>query len=473
MNIVITGGTGLIGRHLIPRLLELGHQITVVTRNPQKASSVLGPRVTLWQGLADQSNLNGVDAVINLAGEPIADKRWTHEQKERLCQSRWNITQKLVDLINASDTPPSVLISGSATGYYGDLGEVVVTEEEPPHNEFTHKLCARWEEIACRAQSDKTRVCLLRTGVVLAPDGGILGKMLPPFRLGLGGPIGHLIPRLLELGHQITVVTRNPQKASSVLGPRVTLWQGLADQSNLNGVDAVINLAGEPIADKRWTHEQKERLCQSRWNITQKLVDLINASDTPPSVLISGSATGYYGDLGEVVVTEEEPPHNEFTHKLCARWEEIACRAQSDKTRVCLLRTGVVLAPDGGILGKMLPPFRLGLGGPIGSGRQYLAWIHIDDMVNGILWLLDNELRGPFNMVSPYPVRNEQFAHALGHALHRPAILRVPATAIRLLMGESSVLVLGGQRALPKRLEEAGFAFRWYDLEEALADVVR
>lgn len=185
MNIVITGGTGLIGRHLIPRLLELGHQITVMTRNPQKASSVLGPQVTLWQGLADQSNLNGVDAVINLAGEPIADKRWTHEQKERLCQSRWNITQKLVDLINASDTPPSVLISGSATGYYGDLGEVVVTEEEPPHNEFTHKLCARWEEIACRAQSDKTQVCLLRTGVVLAPDGGILGKMLPPFRLGL------------------------------------------------------------------------------------------------------------------------------------------------------------------------------------------------------------------------------------------------------------------------------------------------
>lgn len=197
MKIVITGGTGLIGRHLIPRLLDLGHQITVMTRNPQKASSVLGPRVTLWQGLADQSNLNGVDAVINLAGEPIADKRWTHEQKERLCQSRWNITQKLVDLINASDTPPSVLISGSATGYYGDLGEVVVTEEEPPHNEFTHKLCARWEEIACRAQSDKTRVCLLRTGVVLAPDGGILGKMLPPFRLGLAGrlaPVGSIWP---------------------------------------------------------------------------------------------------------------------------------------------------------------------------------------------------------------------------------------------------------------------------------------
>lgn len=296
-------------------------------------------------------------------------------------------------------------------------------------------------------------------------------KILVTGGTGLIG--GHLVPRLQELGHQVTVLTRHRDTAREKLNDRVTLWDTLGDKQNLDGFDAVINLAGEPIADKRWTTEQKDRLCQSRWRITQKLADLINASETPPSVLISGSATGYYGDLGEVVVTEEEPPHNEFTHKLCARWEQIACEAQSDKTRVCLLRTGVVLAPKGGILGKMVPPFRLGLGGPIGNGRQYLAWIHIDDMVNAILWLLDNDLRGPFNMVSPYPVRNEQFAHALGHALQRPAILRVPATVIRLLMGESSVLVLGGQRALPKRLEAAGFPFRWYDLEEALADVVR
>lgn len=296
-------------------------------------------------------------------------------------------------------------------------------------------------------------------------------KILVTGGTGLIG--GHLVPHLQELGHQVTVLTRHRDTAREKLNDRVTLWDTLEDKQNLDGFDAVINLAGEPIADKRWTTEQKDRLCQSRWRITQKLADLINASESPPSVLISGSATGYYGDLGEVVVTEEEPPHNEFTHKLCARWEQIACEAQSDKTRVCLLRTGVVLAPKGGILGKMVPPFRLGLGGPIGNGRQYLAWIHIDDMVNAILWLLDNDLRGPFNMVSPYPVRNEQFAHALGHALQRPAILRVPATVIRLLMGESSVLVLGGQRALPKRLEAAGFPFRWYDLEEALSDVVR
>ncbi|MCS2170621.1 TIGR01777 family oxidoreductase [Scandinavium sp. TWS1a] len=287
------------------------------------------------------------------------------------------------------------------------------------------------------------------------------------------GLIGrHLIPRLLELGHGVIVVTRSPEKARQQLDARVELWKGLNEHSTLDGIDAVINLAGEPIADKRWTEEQKQRLCNSRWHITQKLVALFSASTQPPRVLISGSAAGYYGDLGEVVVTEEEPPHNEFTHKLCARWEQIACDAQSENTRVCLLRTGVVLAPKGGILGKMVPPFKLGLGGPVGTGRQYLSWIHIDDMVNGIIWLLDNDLRGPFNMVSPYPVRNEQFAHALGHALHRPAVLRAPATAVRLLMGESSVLVLGGQRALPKRLEESGFGFRWYDLEEALGDVL-
>lgn len=287
------------------------------------------------------------------------------------------------------------------------------------------------------------------------------------------GLIGRfLIPRLQELGHAVTVVTRNPVKAQQTLGTRVTVLEGLDGLNNLNDFSAVINLAGEPIADKRWTEEQKQRLCDSRWSITQKLVDLTLASDNPPEVLISGSAVGYYGDLGEVVVNEDEPPHNEFTHKLCARWEQIACGAQSDRTRVCLLRTGVVFSPQGGILAKMLPLFRLGLGGPVSNGRQYMAWIHIDDMANGIIWLLNNDLRGPFNMVSPYPVRNEQFAHSLGHVLNRPTIFRAPATAVRLMMGESAVLVLGGQRALPKRLEASGFAFRWFDLEEALQNVV-
>ncbi|WP_058912750.1 TIGR01777 family oxidoreductase [Entomohabitans teleogrylli] len=288
------------------------------------------------------------------------------------------------------------------------------------------------------------------------------------------GLIGRqLCRRLLALHHQVTVVTRSPDKAHARLGPDVTLWQGLAERQSLDDIDAVINLAGEPIADRRWTAARKEALCQSRWQITERLVALCKTSRQPPAVFISGSATGYYGDLGEVVVAEDEPPHNEFTHKLCARWEQIASGAQSDQTRVCLLRTGAVLSREGGMLGKLLPLFRTGVGGPIGNGRQYLPWIHIDDMVNGILWLLDNDLRGPFNMVSPYPVRNEQFAHTLGQVLNRPAILRVPATAVRLIMGEAAVLVLGGQRALPKRLEASGFGFRWYDLEEALRDIMQ
>ncbi|MFJ5159376.1 TIGR01777 family oxidoreductase [Pantoea sp. NPDC088449] len=282
----------------------------------------------------------------------------------------------------------------------------------------------------------------------------------------------HLIPRLLQIGHQVSVVTRDVAAAREKLDPRVALWSGINQQSDLNGIDGVINLAGEPIADKRWTEQQKQRLCESRWQITEQLVSLINASSNPPQFLISGSATGFYGDTGDLVLTEEDPGHNEFTHALCARWEQLALAAQSDRTRVCLLRTGVVLAKEGGALAKMKLPFKLGVGGPIGSGKQYLPWIHIDDLVNAMLWLIDHpELRGPFNMVAPYAVRNEQFAATLGHVMHRPAFMRTPASAIKLMMGESSVLVLGGQHVLPKRLEESGFGFRWYDLEQALQDV--
>lgn len=286
------------------------------------------------------------------------------------------------------------------------------------------------------------------------------------------GLIGrHLIPPLIEIGHTITVVTRSPERARQLLDPRVTLWQSLDEHPTLDGFDAVINLAGEPIADKRWTNAQKQRLCQSRWRITQRLVEMIHDSNQPPAIFLSGSAVGFYGDTGDEVVTEEDAPHNEFTHELCAKWEEIALQAQSSHTRVCLLRTGVVLAPNGGMLSKLLPLFRLGLGGPLGNGRQYLAWIHIGDMVNAIIWLLDNPLQGPFNMVAPYPVRNARFTQLLGEAVKRPAILRVPARVISLMMGESAALVLGGQNALPRRLEQAGFGFRWFQLEDALQDV--
>ncbi|WP_307746546.1 TIGR01777 family oxidoreductase [uncultured Pantoea sp.] len=289
------------------------------------------------------------------------------------------------------------------------------------------------------------------------------------------GLIGrHLIPRLQQLGHQISVVTRDVVSAREKLGDEVALWSGLAQQSNLDTIDAVINLAGEPIADKRWTEPHKQQLCESRWQITEQIVSLINASATPPSVLISGSATGFYGNTGDLVLTEDDQGQDEFTHQLCARWEQLALAAESERTRVCLLRTGVVLAPEGGALSKMKLPFKLGIGGPIGSGKQYMPWIHIDDMLNAIIWLLEHDdLRGPFNMVAPYAVRNEQFAATLGRVMHRPAFMRTPASAIKLMMGESSVLVLGGQHVLPKRLEASGFGFRWYDLQEALQDVVK
>ncbi|MDZ7277828.1 TIGR01777 family oxidoreductase [Pantoea eucrina] len=287
------------------------------------------------------------------------------------------------------------------------------------------------------------------------------------------GLIGqHLIPRLLSLGHEVSVVTRDVAGAREKLDARVALWSGLDQQRDLNGIDGVINLAGEPIADKRWTAQHKQQLCESRWQITEQLVSLIHASSQPPQFLLSGSATGFYGDTGDLVLTEEDAGQDEFTHTLCARWEDIALKAQTAQTRVCLLRTGVVLAKEGGALAKMKLPFKLGVGGPIGSGKQYLPWIHIDDMVNAILWLIDHPaLSGPFNMVAPYAVRNEQFAATLGRVMHRPAFMRTPASAIKLMMGESAVLVLGGQHVLPKRLEASGFRFRWYDLEEALQDV--
>lgn len=287
------------------------------------------------------------------------------------------------------------------------------------------------------------------------------------------GLIGqHLIPRLLSLRHEVSVVTRDVAGAREKLDARVALWSGLDQQRDLNGIDGVINLAGEPIADKRWTAQHKQQLCESRWQITEQLVSLIHASSQPPQFLLSGSATGFYGDTGDLVLTEEDAGQDEFTHTLCARWEDIALKAQTAQTRVCLLRTGVVLAKEGGALAKMKLPFKLGVGGPIGSGKQYLPWIHIDDMVNAILWLIDHPaLSGPFNMVAPYAVRNEQFAATLGRVMHRPAFMRTPASAIKLMMGESAVLVLGGQHVLPKRLEASGFRFRWYDLEEALQDV--
>ncbi|AOM39398.1 TIGR01777 family oxidoreductase [Xenorhabdus hominickii] len=289
------------------------------------------------------------------------------------------------------------------------------------------------------------------------------------------GLIGHrLTCQLLSLSHSITILSRSPQKVYSLFSDYVECWTTLDEQHDLNDFDAVINLAGEPIVNKRWTPKQKAKLCQSRWQLTEQLSKLINASKSPPSVFISGSAISYYGDQQQSVVTENDTPHDEFAHQLCERWEQLALLAESDKTRVCLLRTGIVLAKEGGAMQKMLPLFRFGLGGAFGNGKQYMPWIHIDDMVNGIYYLLVSpELHGPFNMTSPYPVHNDQFSATLASVLHRPSFVRIPALVLKVMMGEAAELVLGGQQAIPKKLEDAGFGFRYSQLEEALQDVVK
>ncbi|MBT0730023.1 TIGR01777 family oxidoreductase [Rosenbergiella nectarea] len=292
---------------------------------------------------------------------------------------------------------------------------------------------------------------------------------------GATGLIGQrLTQTLLSQSHHITAFTRSPERATKLLGPQVELLNSLAGLSSLDGFEAVINLAGEPIADKRWTTSQKQVLCESRWQLTEKIAELIKASTYPPSVLISGSAVGYYGDQGQGLVTEESSPHQEFTWQLCSRWETLALAAQSEKTRVCLLRTGVVLSSEGGALAKMVMPFRACVGGPFGDGQQYMPWIHIEDMLNAIQFLLNQpSLEGPFNMVAPTPVRNQQFSIQLAKVLHRPCFMRVPAALVRCLMGESAVLVLGGQQAVPQRLIEAGYQFRYSTLQSALTEVVK
>ncbi len=283
------------------------------------------------------------------------------------------------------------------------------------------------------------------------------------------GLIGRKLVKSLSGDYKITVVTRDPGRASRLLGSTIdtVTIDSLVD---LDDFEAVINLAGEPIADKRWTSSQKKRICDSRWDITQKLVDLINSSIHKPSVFISGSAVGVYGRQGDTPINEDFTDfHEEFSRKVCAKWEDIALQAE---TRVCLLRTGIVLDEDGGALAKMLMPFRLGLGGPISSGRQYMSWIHIEDMVKGIVFLLNNEqCSGPFNLTAPNPNTNAFFSLKLAKRLERPCMFRVPSFVLQFLMGESSELVLYGQKVIPQRLLSAGFTFSYPTLEEALKEL--
>lgn len=292
---------------------------------------------------------------------------------------------------------------------------------------------------------------------------------------GATGFIGHkLCEQLLARGYQITALSRQSDVDVRARCGRVTPVGSLDQLRQGPGFDAVINLAGEGIAEKRWSKARKQALRDSRIALTEELVTILRSCRKLPQVLVSGSAVGYYGAQGDRRVDEHTEPHDEFSHRLCRDWEQAAAALADDGVRVCYSRTGVVAGPDGGFLERLLPIFRLGLGGPVGSGEQYMPWVHRDDVVNALIWMLETSTaRGPYNVVSPNPVRNRELTRTLGKVLGRPAVLPAPALAMKLAFGEMSRLLLTGQRAVPERLLAEGFEFRRPDLEEALADSVR
>lgn len=245
-------------------------------------------------------------------------------------------------------------------------------------------------------------------------------------------------------------------------------WSRIVD-----GVDAVVHLAGAGVVDEAWTPARREVLRSSRIRSTEVLAEAIAVAERKPRVFVSGSATGYYGtSAGERLLTEEDPPGDDFLARLCVDWEGAAAQAREAGVRVCHPRTGLVLGRDGGMLAKMIPAFRAFVGGPVGTGAQYMGWVHIVDAVRALEHAIDTELSGAFNVTAPEPVTMETFARVLGQALGRPALFRVPSFAVKLAFGDRAEALLTGQRAVPRRLSDAGFAFVFPELASALADIV-
>ena len=297
--------------------------------------------------------------------------------------------------------------------------------------------------------------------IVIAGGSGFLGRPLAA--------------RLADDGHDVVLLTRggiaDPPRARLVswtpngsVGPWAT---------EIDSAGAVINLAGESIAGRRWSPQQKARIRDSRLQATRSLAEAIGRAVVPPPVFLSGSAVGFYGPLADEVATEQTPSGTDFLAGVCIGWEAEASRATGPKTRVVGIRTGLVLEKDGGALPQMLPPFKFGLGGPVGSGRQYWPWIHRDDWVNLVRWaMLTPSVAGPMNATAPCPVTNAQFAHALGRALHRPSFMAAPAFALRIVLGEmADALLLSGQRAVPSKADKLGYSFRYPCVNDALAAI--
>lgn len=282
-----------------------------------------------------------------------------------------------------------------------------------------------------------------------------------------------LTPLLVKQGYQVTLLTRSPHKAQQLFGDEVNTLADIADISKLPAIDGVINLAGEGILDKRWSKSRKQVLLASRVELTEKLVAALIESSHKPACFISGSAVGYYGDRGDEPCPVNSKPGNDFSAMLCKQWETAAKRIKDIGCRLVIIRTGIVLDKKGGALERMILPFRLGLGGKIGSGKQWFPWIHRTDFCRMILFLLeDSRCSGPYNGTAPIPVTNKEFTQALGKAQSKPTLLPVPGIALKLALGEASELLLGGQNATPDKILQEGFKFKYTTIERCLKDCV-
>ena len=289
---------------------------------------------------------------------------------------------------------------------------------------------------------------------------------------GSSGLIGTaLLARLRVAGHEVTCLVRRAAGAGELRWHPAT---GELPAGALDGVDAVVNLAGAGINEHRWTDDYKRTLISSRLSTTDTLAAAIGRAATPPAVFVSASAVGYYGDRGDEVLDEESPPGSDFLSDLCVRWERSAVAARSGATKVAVIRTGIVLTPKGGALRKELPLFKVGLGGRFGSGTQWQSWISLDDEVGAITHLLDHPADGAFNLTAPNPVTNAEMTKALGEVLHRPTILPIPSFGPKLLLGGelAEALLFTSQRAVPAALQANGYEFRHPELVGALRAVL-
>ncbi|MGJ8516967.1 TIGR01777 family oxidoreductase [Carnimonas bestiolae] len=287
---------------------------------------------------------------------------------------------------------------------------------------------------------------------------------------GATGFVGRrLCQQLHQQGHRIGVISRDPEQAAARIGVDVMARKS-AEEFADQPIDAIVNLAGAPIFGKRWSEQRKRELIDSRVSMTRSLVALCHALAEPPRVMVSGSAMGFYGDQGDRDVDEHTLPHREFAHQLCHEWEQAAAPLANSNTRLVIVRLGLVLDPEGGMLKSLLPTVRLFAGAQLSDGRQYMPWISLQDTVRALLWLMENDsAEGVYNLSAPHPVRNRELLKALGRAVHRPVPWRVPGVMLKLGLGEMSRMLLTGAAMRPRRLVGEGFHFKHETLQQALA----